>query len=854
MKRFDENFTHLDGKILQYCINEMHLDGEWPEQYQKVILPYSLLNDTLLFGPGGSRKRKRGKGLLDLDPPPHFDLVIVDEAHHIRNQGTANHEAVRFFCENADAAVFLTATPIQLGSHDLFVLLNVLRPDLILDEESFNHMAEPNPFINRAVDAARAQESGWKQTAKEAFDQASETSWGNSILKDNPEFKGIRNQLAGGRITPEDRVQLITDMEALHTFSGIINRTRRRDIGEFTLRKPQTVEVALTQDQDELHGALLETQKKIFRNLFGNQSVNFMMTTLRRQLASCLHGLEPLLENILKRHLDELEWTEADAVDAIPPAELITRIREEIQEILEKAKNLDAEDLKLEALRKIVRDRQRLRNNKVMIFSSFRHTLAYLYEHLKANGFRVGLIHGGVPDEERLELRGRFEKSRSESDSLDLMLFSEVGCEGLDYQFCDCIVNYDLPWNPMKVEQRIGRIDRRGQKSESVTIINLITPGTVDADIYERCLLRIGVFESALGGGEEILGEITTELRNIAEDHELTQEERRTKLQVLADSKILLVKEQEKLEAEQLDLFGLSFPDDKMEKEVENASSFWLSPASIQRLVTHYLLRKIGTEQEFILGEKSLKTLRLSEGARNALLGDFQKFSREKTRVYREWEKWLKGAEQHLSVTFEADCAIQHPDAVFIMPTHPLVKQAAAALNAEQDAFTTLKVQTSKVPPGRYEFAIYQWQFLGIREYLVLKPIASSEVLTPHLNYLLEKAADGDMHAGQAPIQKDTLEKTHQHLWAEARDKHRERTQALADYRKESLTTSHRKRVALLENKIAQATDSNIQRMRRSELANADTDYRLRIREFDEATAKADITTELVAYGILEVE
>ena len=157
---------------------------------------------------------------------------------------------------------FLTATPIQLGSHDLFVLLNVLRPDLILDEESFNHMAEPNPFINRAVDAARAQESGWKQTAKEAFDQASETSWGNSILKDNPEFKRIRNQLAGGRITPEDRIQLITEMEALHTFSGMINRTRRRDIGEFTIRKLQTVEVALTTEQDELHEALLETQKK----------------------------------------------------------------------------------------------------------------------------------------------------------------------------------------------------------------------------------------------------------------------------------------------------------------------------------------------------------------------------------------------------------------------------------------------------------------------------------------------------------------------------------------------------------------------------------------------------------------
>ena len=854
MKRFDENFEHLDGKILRYCINEMYLDGEWPEQYQKVILPYSLLNNTLLFGPGGNTKKKKGKGLLYLDPPPNFDLVIVDEAHHIRNQNTANHEAIRFFCENAEASIFLTATPIQLGSHDLFVLLNVLRPDLILDEESFNHMAEPNPFINRAVDAARAQEREWSQTAKESLDQAAKTSWGQSILKDNPEFKRIRNQLADGRITPEERIQLITDMEALHTFSGIINRTRRRDIGEFTIRKLQTVEVALTTEQEKLHEALLETQAEIFRSLHGNQSVNFMMTTLRRQLASCLHGLEPLFEDILNRRLDELEWTEADAVDEIPSTELVMQIREQIQEILEKAKNLDSVDLKLEALRKIARDQQNLQNNKIMIFSSFRHTLAYLHKHLITDGFRVGLIHGGVPDEERLALRSRFEKPRSENDSLDMMLFSEVGCEGLDYQFCDCIVNYDLPWNPMKIEQRIGRIDRKGQKSESVTIINLITPGTVDADIYERCLLRIGVFESALGGSEEILGEITTELRNIAEDYDLTQEERRSKLKQLEDNQIRLIQEHEELEDQQLDLFGLRFPEDRMEKEVEDASSFWLSPASIQRLVTRYLLQKIGTEQEFILGEKSLKTLRLSEGARNALLTDLQPFSGKKSRVYREWENWLKGSDQHLPITFESECATQHPDAVFIMPTHPLVKQAAAALNAEQDVLTRLKVRTNRVPRGRYEFAIYQWRFLGIREQLVIKPIASSEMLTPHLNHLLEGVVDSDTQESDTPIEQDTLEKMHQQLWSEAREKHRERTQALANYRKESLSTSHRKRVALLEERIEQAADPNIQRMRRSELANAETDYRRRIREFDEAMEKADITAEPVAYGILEVE
>src|SRR3989338_6101348 len=84
MKRFEERFTHFDGATLRYCINEMDFEGVWPEQYQRVIIPYSLFDEALLYGSGQDVKRKRG--LLDLDPPPRFDLVIVDEAHHIRNQ------------------------------------------------------------------------------------------------------------------------------------------------------------------------------------------------------------------------------------------------------------------------------------------------------------------------------------------------------------------------------------------------------------------------------------------------------------------------------------------------------------------------------------------------------------------------------------------------------------------------------------------------------------------------------------------------------------------------------------------------------------------------------------------------
>lgn len=855
MTRFEERFTHLDGGTLRYCINEMDLEGVWPEQHQRVIVPYSLFDEVLLYGSGPDGKRKRKKGLLDLDPPPRFDLVIVDEAHHIRNQDTFSHKAVRFFCDHAEAVIFLTATPIQLGSNDLFVLLNTLRPDLIIDQESFAHMAEPNPYINQAISLARAQDPEWQTRSGEALDQAAATSWGQAILRHNPEFIRIHSRLSEGDVTNEERVQIITDLEAMHTFAGIINRTRRRDIGEFTIRKPETVVVPFTPAQQRLHDELLRVQADIFARLHGDINVKFMITTIRRQAASCLFGLAPFLEDILNRHLDELSWEEADNTAAVPQGETVETIQSHIQSILESARSLDPDDPKLEALRTTIRNKQKLPNNKVMLFSSFRHTLNYLYRHLSEDGFRVGMIHGGTPDEERVDLRGRFEKHRDDADSLDVLLFSEIGCEGLDYQFCDCIVNYDLPWNPMRVEQRIGRIDRNGQKSESVAIINLITPGTVDADIYERCLLRIGVFNSALGGSEEILGEITKEIRDIADNFTLSEEDRRVKLQQLADNKIRLIQEQEELEQRQMELFGIRLPEDRMRKEIEDASSFWLAPTSVQRIVTLYLQRACGREQEFILGEKPLKTLRLSQDARTILLRDFQQLPRQNTTVFKAWENWLKGGNPHLLITFESDCALQHQEAAFIMPLHPLVRQAALSFNIKKRAVATLKVQTNDVPTGRYEFAIYQWRFHGIKEDLVLRPVASAEAVTPYLSRLLEKATDLDADISNEVDSAcwDALDGQHYKLWSDARARHRQKTQELAQFRRESLTTSHRARIALLEEQLRQADNEKIQRMRQAQISAAEADYARRIQELDIAMEKAEITAEPVAYGVIQI-
>ncbi len=857
MKRFEERFVHLDGKTLRFCINEMDLEGVWPEQYQKAIIPYSLFDEAILYGTSRRNKRKRKKGLIELDPPPRFDLVIVDEAHHIRNPNTYSHKAVRFFCDHAEAVLFLTATPIQLGSHDLFVLLNVLRPDLIIDEESFEHMAEPNPFINRAINLARSQISGWTEQAIEALDEAAATSWGRTLLRNNPEFLRIREQLSHGDMSQEERILLITDLEALHTFSGIINRTRRRDIGDFTIRKPETIIIEFTPAQKRLHDNLLEIQAEIFSRIHGDVNVKFMMTTIRRQAASCLYGLVPFLQEILNRHIDELAWAEVDDLGDMPTDDTVESIRTEIEKILEMARGLDPEDPKLEALKKILRDKQNLSNNKVMIFSSFRHTLNYLYRHLKAEGFRVAMVHGDVPDEERAELRERFQLNREDANALDIMLFSEIGSEGLDYQFCDCIVNYDLPWNPMKIEQRIGRIDRWGQKSESIAIFNLITPGTVDADIYERCLWRIGVFNSALGGSEEILGEISREIRNIAENFDLTEEERREKLQQLADNKIRLIKEQEELEEKQVELFGIRLPEDRLKKEIDEASSFWLSPEAIRNLVTNYLQETLGKDQEFILGEKPLKTLRLSQEARHRLLQDFQKLPRQNTPSHREWENWLKGGNPRLTITFEADCACQNPNAAFIMPLHPLVRQASMAFNIRdrERIVTTLKVEDRSVPNGDYLFAIYQWQFHGIREDVVLRPVAESEQITANLGKLLERAVDHPTDENDLPKPEawDALDSLHYKLWSEAREKHQHRTRELAQYRRESLTTSHNARIALLKDQLNQATDEKIRRMRQAQIDAAEADYARRIQELEIAVERADITAQPVAYGVIHI-
>jgi superfamily II DNA or RNA helicase len=851
MRRFDEEFVTLSSAELRYCLDQTDLDGEWPERYARAVLPFSLVNENLLNG-FPERGGARSKGLTTLDTPPRFDLLIVDEAHNARNSDTNLHQGVKVLADNAEAVILITATPVQLGADDLFSLLNLLRPDIVIDKPTFERMADPNPSINEAISAIRTGQPGWQAEAIASLERAANTDWGAAMLAPSPEFRAI---LAAIRNAADDemRVRLIHRVEGLHSFASLISRTRRRDIGTFTTRKPQTVPVPFTPEQAQVHDAVLAAQRAVYMRSHGSGPLGFLMTTIRRQAASSLHGLVPFLEDILTRRLTESEWVEIGDEEGDYFGANIPDIRAEIAAVLASARALPSQDPKLERLLGIIREKAGMPNRRLLIFSAFRHTLAYLEDAFAREGVRVGMIHGSVGDDERRSIRAAFARPADDPSAVDILLSSEVGSEGLDFQFCDALVNYDIPWNPMRIEQRIGRIDRYGQKSETVAIYNFVTPGTVDYDIYDRCLLRIGIFERAIGGSEAILGDIATRLQAVAEDFSLSQTERNERLQQLADNEIREIAETEALEEREAELFGVRITRSRIDDDIARASSRWLEPAALERLVGLYLERALDVGRNPILGQGPSKTLRLSAEARRRLIPNRARGNRP-TAAEREWEAWLRGDQQTLGLTFEREAANADRSLTFITPVHPLTQAAARNVTTDDEMRVTLSATHASVVPGDYLFAIYQWQLFGLKEDSMLVPVLADEDVARTFMDLLASATDASGIAVPPDSAIDALDSWHHDLWSSRRADHVAEAAEIARFRRDSLEASNRARMAVLEEQHGRATEGRIRRMRAAQIDRATTDYRAALEKLAEDQSRADILPRRVAVGILRVE
>ncbi|HYT43594.1 MAG TPA: helicase, partial [Methylomirabilota bacterium] len=336
----------------------------------------------------------------------------------------------------------------------------------------------------------------------------------------------------------------------------------------------------------------------------------------------------------------------------------------------------------------------------------------------------------------------------------------------------------------------------------------------------------------------------------------LTREELQRRLQQIADNDIRLIREQAALEERQKDLFGIRLPVQQLEREIQNVTSFWLSPWALQNLLQYYFEQTCGADQAYILGEKPQKRLRLSQEARNVVLHDFQQLPRQLSPVFREWEKWLKGSTPYLSITFDAACAVEKREVAFLNAIHPLAQQTAQTFNQHEVLYTAFSVVDPSLTPGIHPFGIWLWQKSGIREEVTLQPICGDRTITDRFLDVLEHATPVQPGEIQLPEQEvfEKLDVFHHGLWNTAQEAHKAYNIQLAQYRKESLQTSYRAHLSQLQTQLTQTNEENIRRMRQAQIVNAEADFKRRMSELEKAVHRADISAQPVAFGVILVK
>ena len=467
--------------------------------------------------------------LAKWDQPEAFaDLVIFDEGHLMKNTATATHMVGRILDQAAAALVVLSATPLTNRTRDLYSLLKLVDPNMFPDEPSYNSMRERNMPVIQLMNCLGE--------TKIDLDRCKQ------LLADIPE-SGAKRMLAEKMATakldmpPSDLIALKSSAQRLNELGAYLTRTRKVDVVQNkVVRVPVVLEVDQSIEEKALYQGLLKLIRKRVRER-GDVPGIFHVMASALSMASCLPSMAERMKDGKIRwgtieDLEELQQME-EAFGEDGECEFVGERAEELawEPGALAAYDFAANDRKYEALRDELFRRfkeedpddldERPEQRKIIVFAFFKATLNYLYRRLEQDGIRCLQVTGDITDkDERYRTLNSFKTS-----DYNVMLCSEVAAEGVDLQFCRILVNYDMPWNPMRVEQRIGRIDRIGQKAKRIVIINLMTKGTIDASIYHHLHVKIGLFKSTIGDLEGILGEELNRLTRKLLVDELTPEE-----------------------------------------------------------------------------------------------------------------------------------------------------------------------------------------------------------------------------------------------------------------------------------------------------------------------------------------
>ncbi|REE84441.1 helicase-like protein [Paenibacillus taihuensis] len=371
---------------------------------------HSWANDVVVASMDTAKRDPHRDRLLAQD----YDMLIIDEAHKLKNKKTTNYQFVNQLRKKY--CLLLTATPVQNDLDELYNLITLLKPGQLGGQNEF--------AANFVVD----------------------------------------------KRMPKNEEQL---HEAL---SSVMIRNRRSD-GDihFTKRIVKNIPLNLSTEEQALYDAVTKFVRERAGESDGDWSSLLSLVTLQREVCSSRDAVFVTLVNMFKKTAED------------------SPLRAKIWELVEVIRSITS-NTKAEKAMELVREM----NDKVIIFTEYRATQEYLLNYFRANNMVAVPYRGGMNRGKKDWMMDLF-RGRAQ-----VLIATEAGGEGINLQFCSNMINFDLPWNPMRVEQRIGRVHRLGQTSD-VRIYNLCTIGTIEEHIVSLLHEKINLFELVIGELDHIL-------------------------------------------------------------------------------------------------------------------------------------------------------------------------------------------------------------------------------------------------------------------------------------------------------------------------------------------------------------
>lgn len=637
-----------------------------------------------------------------------FSIIICDESHKLRNNTTLIYHGAERLLQISNSVVFMSATPIMIDEYNLYNQLHLLDEDLYDNPEVFRNNIQLNrPFV-RALSQLNSganlrgiadELSSSEVTTYNTINDIETTQ--NFLIKDYfqdyPIYQDIMRLMNKGDDTPAVRAQLQYNLSEMSPMNTIFSRTRKREVTQDWTqaeRNPYTHRVSLWSEERNAYEQAIEDyiDDHTVIDEYGRERTGSMgLVTVKRQLASSVWAYLNDNED-LDRGIDSYS---------------------------------EYPDAKFDQLLSILQTVFERGNKKIIIFAIFKKTLKYLNIRLRKAGYKCAVIYGD-PNINKAEVLRAFQYD----DSVKVLLSSEVGSEGLDMQFCNTLVNYDLPWNPMIVEQRIGRIDRFGQESPKVNINTIIVEESILEDIYERLLNRIGIFRESIGDLEAILDStmktddgktitIQDALKYMERDFysdklkpEEVEKKRKEIERAIENEKLNLQKIEEGLTNA---LTNDSYFRDEINKIINNNA--YVTSHELRQFVLQLIKEHLTTCELVLSDSPDVYVLRVPKSDPKVVkrfLEQYQPNDPDSKKLFRRYITEIED-ELELPMTFDQEKAFKEKKLAFINIYHPIIRAGVKYFESKRDKtqctfFFQLKSDhlPSEIGKGLYMLAIYK--------------------------------------------------------------------------------------------------------------------------------------------------